>query len=500
MSSDKELRRLALALLQPGFVGTSAPDWLLNSIQAGLRSVVLFARNIESPAQVAQLTAQLRAENPDLVIAIDEESGDVTRIEARTGSTRPGNHALGYVDDTALTRAVATDLGHELRAAGVTLDYAPSVDVNLNPDNPIIGVRSFGADPKVVSRHTDAWVRGIQAAGVAACAKHFPGHGDVAVDSHHGLPTYEASVEDITTNALPPFRAAIAAGARAVMSAHLLVPALDPDAPATLSPRILNTLLREELGFEGLIVTDAIEMGGVSNRYGIENATVRAVAAGADAVCVGGENADEGTARRLIDALVNGVLGGDLPEERLADAARRVADFADWSAELRRTTSAGAPDPAVGLGAARRAVLLSEAARARTPLTTAPHVVELAPATHLAIDKQTPWGVAAPLSELMPGTSSVRLGEDDLRADAGVLRLSGIDATADRPLVVVVRDAARHSWMSRSLAELVAARPDAVIVETGLPGLLPGTAHICTHGASTASARAVAALLAGVGA
>ncbi|WP_193776577.1 glycoside hydrolase family 3 protein, partial [Streptomyces sp. E2N166] len=270
--SGGELRRLALSVLQPGFVGTEAPDWVLRAIGDGLGSVVLFSRNIVSVEQVARLTARLRAENPQLIVAIDEEAGDVTRIESATGSTRPGNFALGTVDDTELTEAVAADLGRQLRSAGVSLDYAPSADVNSNPDNPIIGVRSFGADPDVVSRHTAAWIRGLQSSGVAACAKHFPGHGDVAVDSHHALPAYGAGRDEIAAQALPPFRAAVAAGVRAVMSGHLLVPAYDPDLPATLSRRVLQGLLRDELGFDGLIVSDAIEMGAVTARHGIDGA------------------------------------------------------------------------------------------------------------------------------------------------------------------------------------------------------------------------------------
>ncbi|WP_435245658.1 glycoside hydrolase family 3 protein [Streptomyces sp. NRRL F-5630] len=493
MHNEKELRRLALGVLQPGFVGTTAPEWLLDCLRDGLGSVVLFSRNIETPEQVAALTARLRAENPELVIAIDEESGDVTRIESRTGSSRPGNHALGYLDDTATTHAVAQDLGHTLRAAGVSLDYAPSADVNSNPDKPIIGVRSFGADPGTVARHTSAWIRGLQSAGVAACAKHFPGHGDVAVDSHHGLPVYEAPVDDIARQALPPFRAAIAAGVRAMMSGHLLVPALDPDSPATLSRRILTTLLREELGYEGLIVTDAIEMGAVADQYGIEGAAVRALAAGADAICVGGENADPDIPRRLADALVAAVLAGDLPAERLADAARRVAEFATWSTALRENAT-GAPDPFVGLDAARRAIRLTEAARTRLPLTGAAHVVELAPRTNLAIGKETPWGLAAPLRARTPATTSLQLREEDLPADVPLP--AGVLAPAEgRPLVVVVRDAGRHAWMRRALTDIVRTRPDALVVETGLPGPLPGEAHVCTHGASTASAQAVAALL-----
>ncbi|MER6534515.1 glycoside hydrolase family 3 protein [Streptomyces sp. 900105755] len=495
---SQELRRLARSVLQPGFVGTEAPDWVLREIGDGLASVVLFSRNIVTPEQVARLTGQLRAENPELIIAIDEEAGDVTRIESATGSTRPGNFALGTVDDTELTEAVAADLGRQLRTAGVSLDYAPSADVNSNPDNPIIGVRSFGVDAKVVARHTGAWIRGLQSAGVAACAKHFPGHGDVAVDSHHGLPVYEADRERIAEQALPPFRAALDAGVRAVMSGHLLVPAYDPDLPATLSRRILEELLRQELGFDGIIVTDAIEMGAVTGRYGIGGATVRAVAAGADAVCVGGENADEGTALQLVNALVEAVLAGGLPEERLAEASLRVREFAAWAAGLNPAGAAVWDAEGIGFTAARRAIRLTGAVRHALPLVNAPHVVELAPTTNLAIGKETPWGVAAPLGERLPGTTSVRVGREELLSRTGTLETRALAPAAGRPLVVVVRDAARHTWMAQALTELVAARPDAIVVEMGLPGTVaPSAAQIFTHGATAASGVAAAEVLAG---
>src|SRR4051812_15145146 len=162
MPNQGELSELAAAVLQPGFVGASAPDWVRRWLGEGLGGVALFARNVESPAQVAALTAQLRAERPDVVVAIDEEAGDVTRLESRQGSSRPGNLGLGAVDDPELTGAVAGDLGLELAHAGITLNYAPDADVNSNPDNPIIGVRAFGAEPQLVARHSAAFVRGLQ--------------------------------------------------------------------------------------------------------------------------------------------------------------------------------------------------------------------------------------------------------------------------------------------------------------------------------------------------
>jgi len=180
---------------------------------AGLGGIVLYGRNVESPEQLAALTGSLHAERPELLVGIDEEGGDVTRLEASTGSSYPGNLALGVGSDVGLTRAVAASMGAELAAAGVDLDLAPDADVNSNPDNPVIGVRSFGSDPRLVSEHVAAFVEGLQGAGVAACAKHFPGHGDTSVDSHLDLPV--VNDDPRASGALEPFRAAIAVGVRA---------------------------------------------------------------------------------------------------------------------------------------------------------------------------------------------------------------------------------------------------------------------------------------------
>ncbi|HEY9439178.1 MAG TPA: glycoside hydrolase family 3 N-terminal domain-containing protein, partial [Streptomyces sp.] len=197
VSTTDTVTRDALAVLQPGFTGTSAPDWLLRRVGEGLASVGLFGRNIESPQQLAALTARLRAERDDILVAVDEEGGDVTRLEVRDGSSFPGNFALGTVDDVDLTRAVAKELGRRLAECGVNLNWAPSADVNSNPGNPVIGVRSFGAGPDLVARHTAAYVEGLQSAGVAACTKHFPGHGDTAIDSHLALPSIDVDPDTL---------------------------------------------------------------------------------------------------------------------------------------------------------------------------------------------------------------------------------------------------------------------------------------------------------------
>ncbi|MEU7063344.1 glycoside hydrolase family 3 protein [Streptomyces sp. NPDC046161] len=484
------LTRDALAVLQPGFEGTTAPAWLLHRLGEGLHSVGLFGRNITSPGQLARLTAQLRAERDDVLVAIDEEGGDVTRLEVREGSSFPGNLALGTVDDTGLTRDVARELGRRLAACGVNLNWAPSADVNSNPDNPVIGVRSFGADTRLAARHTAAYVEGLQAAGVAACTKHFPGHGDTNVDSHLALPRIDAGPDTLAARELVPFKAAVAAGTKAVMSAHILVPALDATRPATLSPRILTGLLREELGYEGLIVTDGMEMNAIAGTYGIERGSVLAIAAGADAICVGGGLADEATVLRLRDALVAAVREGALPEERLADAAARVRDLAEWTRGKRAAAVPGAPEgsaPGIGLTAARRALVLT----GRASAVEAPYVATLAPVANIAVGDETPWGVAAELAALLPGTAA-----GVYREGAGAREI--LAAAGDRTVVAVVRDAHRHRWMTRALDALVAARPDTVVVEMGLPRAEPrGALHIATHGASRVCGRAAAEVIAG---
>lgn len=492
VGASPDLAALAAAVLQPGFVGTTPPAWVCRWLGEGLGSVVLFARNVTDHDQLAALTATLRSERPDVIVAIDEEAGDVTRIESARGSSRPGNFALGAVDDEALTEEVARDLGVELAALGVTLDYAPDADVNSNPANPVIGVRSFGANPTLVARHTAAWVRGLQAGGVAACAKHFPGHGDTRVDSHHDLPRIGGDRARLDAVELAPFRAAVAAGVQAVMTGHLLVPALDPELPATLSPRILGGLLRDELGFNGVVVTDAVEMRAVADRYGFAGAAVRALAAGADAICVGGERAAEADAAELRDAIVAAVLAGELPEERLAEAAKRVGQLAAWSVAARADRAApvrGGAGSAIGLAAARRAVRVAAGAD-RLPLAGPAHVVEFAPPRNIAIGEETPWGIAAPLAGLLPGTTTARYAEAELPADPAA-------GSAGGPLVLVVRDLHRHEWMRTAVGRALAARPDAVVVELGVPELVTGAVHVATHGATRASAQAAAELLAG---
>jgi beta-N-acetylhexosaminidase len=482
------LHRLALACLLPGFEGTTAPDWLRRRVADGLGGVVLFARNVDGTEQLAKLAADLRAVRPSVLVAVDEEGGDVTRLEAAGGSSYPGNLALGAAGDPGLTRTVGLALGADLTAAGVNLDLAPVADVNADPRNPVVGVRSFGADATLVAAHTAAMVEGLQAQGVAACAKHFPGHGDTAVDSHEAVATVAGGAASLAA-ALLPFRAAIGAGVRCVMTAHVRVPALD-DVPATLSRRILTGLLREELGFDGVVITDGLEMRAVSGTVGLAEGAVRAVAAGADALCVGGGLADEGTVDLLVGTLTGAVRTGRLSEERLADAAARVGRLGDWTAA---TASPVPADRACGLAAARRAVRT----RGRARVGPGAVVVELRPKPSIPAG-EVPWGLGGALAAHDP-TVTVIPSHDDGAVAGGAAELAG---RADgRPLVVVVRDLHRHHWQRELTAGLLALRPDAVVVEMGVPVLVPDGAagHLSSHGAGRVNAEAAAEVLAGAG-
>ncbi len=275
------------------------------------------------------------------------------------------------------------------------------------------------------------------------------------------------------------------------MSAHILVPALDPERPATLSRRILTGLLRDQLGYDGLIVTDGMEMRAISGTYGIERGSVLAVAAGADAICVGGGLADDETVRRLRDALVAAVRAGELPEERLADAADRVRRLARWATTAVPAGANPAADHEVGLRAARRALEATGLA-SFTPLTEAPYVAALTPVANIAVGDETPWGVAAELARLLPGTQTGGFAG----ADAG---RAVLEAAGTRRIVAVVRDEHRHPWMAAALDALLEARPDTVVVEMGVPQAEPrGALHLATHGAARVCGRAAAEVIAGV--
>jgi beta-N-acetylhexosaminidase len=489
------LRALALRTLLPAFPGTLPPDWALGLTREGLAGFALFGYNIVDADQIATLTAQLRSARPDVIVATDEEGGDVTRLCYAHGSPYPGNAALGVVDDVDLTHGIYRAIGDELAAVGITLDMAPAVDVNSADDNPAIGTRSFGADSLRVAAHAAAAVSGLQIAGVAACAKHFPGHGATEVDSHLGLPVVDATEELLWRRELPPFQSAIAAGVRSVMTAHIRVPVLTGDLPATFSSEALIRLLRKELGFTGAIVSDALEMQGASGKIGVPEAAVRALVAGNDLLCFGGELAKSPRVLEVIeatvDAIVDAVHAGRLTAERLDEAAARNAVLGSPGTAAQVN---GYPAD-LGLIAARRALRVE----GTLPALVGSLVVQLEPPASVAVG-DVPWGLAPHLSDVLTlrvPTSDGASGASANEVDEAVIDTIAVRAKG-RPVVVVSRDTHRHPW-ARALVEALSSRhPAVVLVEMGWPTAwrpIGALAYVATYGAARANALAVAEVL-----
>lgn len=321
-------------MIMAGFYGEEPTDEARKLIQDGhVGSIILFAYsgNIRTPMQTAELTnglqqlAKKTRLGLPLCIATDQEGGVVARLT--TGATEfPGNMALGATRNRDMARQAADITAKELKAIGIHMNLAPDLDVNVNPANPVIGVRSYGEKPSLVAQLGAEQIKGLQANGVLATAKHFPGHGDTDVDSHLGLPVIHKSKQELEQVELVPFKKAIATGVDAIMTAHIHVPALDPtpNLPATLSKPILTGLLRETWGYQGLIITDSMTMGGVSNVFGgVPEAAVKAVEAGADIILLTPElTTDEQLA--VHQRIVRAVREGELSEARIDQSVRRI--------------------------------------------------------------------------------------------------------------------------------------------------------------------------------
>ncbi|WFE30798.1 glycoside hydrolase family 3 N-terminal domain-containing protein [Solwaraspora sp. WMMD791] len=479
MAADPGLRRLALRTLLAAFDGTTVPQWAVELVGDGLAGHTLFGGNVTDPDQVRAGTAALRAARADVLVAIDEEGGDVTRLAHATGSPYPGNAALGAVDDPALTRQVYRAIGDELAGCGVNLNLAPTVDVNTADDNPIIGTRSFGADPTLVATHAAAAVAGLTDAGIAGCAKHFPGHGATVTDSHLELPTVDVPMSVLRARDLPPFAAVIAAGVAAIMTAHIRVPVLTGQAPATFSRAALTGLLREEYGYQGVIVTDALEMrGATSAAGGIVPAAVAALAAGADLLCVGAR-VDRQLVERIAAGIAAAVADGVLPVARVEQAAARVAALA--SAVRPAPSDAGAATD-LGYAAARRAVRVEGVLDGLASAL----VVQLTAGSTIA-EGRVPWGLGPHLD----GTTQLRVVAAGTTADEIAALAAG------RPVVLVGRHLHRVPG-APGLIEALAARCPVSVVEMGWPsGWRPAgvRAFVTTYGASHANGRAAAEAL-----
>lgn len=514
------LERDILATLMPGFVGFEAPEWLTEAFANGLLAACVYGSNVRDREQLRALGLALRAASPHALIAIDEEGGEVTRLSYLEGSPYPGAAVMGRIDDEAYSEEIGRRVAREILSAGFNLALGPVADVNSNPLNPVIGTRSFGATPELASRHVAAWVRGLEGEGAIACPKHFPGHGDTGQDSHHELPTVTASRELLSRRDLPPFHAAFAAGARSVMTSHIVLTDLDPAVPATFSPLILRELLRGELGFTGVIVSDALDMQGASGGIGIPEAAVRAIAAGCDLLCVGVDTTAAQLAE-IVGHVAAAVAEGRLERGRVADAAGRVRALSAATGALGAVNGAPATDgPAAAEPSPaepRDAVTQAELARiagsfagldgARAWLRDHPDaaVARVDTQANMAVGF-APWGPFAAASHPFPGQQAAAAAfaarpVHPIAPDSGAAGALTGPAARERGVLVIGREIHRHAFARSAVDALLADGVPVLVIEMGWPATpppdSPETRYAClsTYGSSALAGAALLTLL-----
>jgi len=447
---------------------------------AGLGGAILFQRNLIDPLQSRALIDGLQlsrqAGTPPLLIAVDQEGGTVSRLGV-FGTPTPSAMALGASGDPDLTESIYALAGAELAALGINLDLAPVADVNSDRGNPVIGVRSFGAHQDVVARHAAAAVRGLHRSGVASTAKHFPGHGDAVVDSHFDLPVIANDLDRLRRVDLPPFRAAIDAGVDAVMIAHIAFPAVDPSGvPATLSRAVITGLLREELGFDGVVCTDCLQMKAISARYAPGAAAVGAVAAGADLVMF---SASVDDARAALVALRDAVLDGTLDLAAVERSLARI-DALRNSAALRLTGAGAGALERVGSPAHRaeaRAAALRGITLVRDPNELVPlHAAagERIMVVHFSGGALTPAESAAPTPSALGNALSAgpaRIHEQVRGIDPAGHEYKQLlmAAGAAAAVVCVTYRAFAHPLQARAVADLVLIGKPVIVVAAREP-------------------------------
>jgi beta-N-acetylhexosaminidase len=321
--SMRDMRRHVGQLAIAGFAGHAIPgDLRLLARDFDLGGIILFARNVEAPEQVAEVAREAQALTRELPlwVSTDQEGGRVARLKSPF-TIWPPMLTLGRSGDETLAERFARALAAELRAVGISLDYTPVLDILTNSKNPVIGDRALAERAEDVAKLGTVSIRTLQAEGIAACGKHFPGHGDTSTDSHHELPVVEHPPDRLDRVEFVPFRAAIDADVASIMTAHVLIPALDESRPATMSPRIVDGILKKQLGYSGLVVTDDLNMKAISDRYGTAEAVVAAIAAGCDAVLLCGTDAD--VQAGALEALIHAIEDGTIPVKRVEDALAR---------------------------------------------------------------------------------------------------------------------------------------------------------------------------------
>ena len=493
-------------MLLVGFHGLELPDYVRDWLAAGrVSGVILFARNVASPSQLAALTQACHAAAAPrpILIAIDQEGGVVARL--REGFTEsPGAMALGAADSEELAEQMGAILGQEMRALGINWNLAPALDLTHNIHNPSVGVRSLGVDPARVGALGAAQVRGLQAAGVAATGKHFPGKANTPVDPHVALPVIDDPLESFWETDLVPFRAASEAGLAAMMITHVQFTALEPEHPSTLSPAIIQGLLREQIGFAGMVTTDCMEMGAVTNKYGPGESAVLAALAGADTILFSHTRAYQEEAH---DALLAAAQSGRLPIERIDAAVARVqalkAQFpitgAPDLARIRQPESLAQAERAARAGTV---LLRDEAGLLPLPSEQDARVVLIEFASYLdseALEQSGQTGFATLLHDRLPVVES--LGIPASEPDPALLERARSLARSAEVLVIATRNAHLFPPQLELAQDLLASARLRVLLCLRNPydaGVLHGVGTVlCTCGDSTPSLAAAADVLAG---
>ena len=495
-----DIGTLAGQLFVVDFSSPQPDEEIERLVRDGVGGVILFEKNIVDPPQVARLTNAVQhlaasAHVPPLLVAVDQEGGPVIQVR---GTEFPSAMAFGAAGDESLVAAAAGVTARELRAVGIHMNYAPVLDVNNNPANPVIGVRSFGEDPVRVARLGSRAIAAMQAEGVLATAKHFPGHGDTSLDSHLTLPTVTHPRSRLDAVELLPFREAVRAGVGAVMTAHVVYPALDPDVPATLSPAIIG-LLRRTLGFAGLVVTDSMRMRAVADRYTPGAAAVAAVRAGVDVVLACGPVE---TQLEALDAVRSAVRDGSLPEARVRESARRVL-AAKRRLGLFERADVSDTEAARAVGSREHLALAERVAAAAVTIVANPRgTIPLPPgpvqvATDLVRWPRTAERLAAALRAAGRTADTVTLnGHAATEVPAGAKRAVVVPFGMAGPDSIPLADRVRQ-------ATLVALkRGPAVAVSLDVPyplaGVAEGCAALAAYGPDSPSIAAAARVLAGL--
>ncbi len=467
-------RRLALGVVMGGFEGTVVPDWLLAEAESGLASVCLFAQNTPDVRTARSVSDQLHQASPHLVVCVDEEGGDVTRLQASRGSSLPGNAALGELDDVDMTRWCGTALGEMGAAAGIDVALGPVLDVVSEPCSSVISTRSFGSDPKRVVRHASAWLEGLSPTGTRGCAKHFPGHGSTAVDSHTSLPTLTCSPGMLRERDMAPF-VALADRLDAIMTAHIAVPHIG-EQPASLSG--WSTEILRDAGFTGVIVTDALGMRAITATRTLGEAAILALQAGADLLCLDAPQEREPRAalQEVVAAIVDALMAGSLDPRHLEASAARNRRLARDPGTVRGDEAAAqAHLDRVGLAAARSAVTV----RGDCSVAGGAVVMDLRTATNLAVDRSTAF-----VDTLLRHVPQCRLATHP--GDVG----------SDEVPLLITRMGHCDPEETAALNNVLSAHPRSIVVHGGLATTAPehGRAVLC-HGGGRANARAAAEVL-----